>query len=97
MVEKMIDEKEALKLKKVYNHYLDKRKKMNSTKLKVEDFFGDVISKDSNSTEQMTKVNNFFCKNIMKINITIKFILFKPRKEKVKKFEPSAPPECSDY
>ena len=48
MVDKKIDEKEALELKKFYNHYLDKRKKiMNSTKFKVEDKIGDVISKDS--------------------------------------------------
>ena len=35
---------------------------MDSTKLKVEDFFGDVISKDSVSPEQITKLNNFSAK-----------------------------------
>ena len=46
MVDKIIDEKEAEELKKVYNHYIDKRKEiMTNTQFKVEDVFGDVISK----------------------------------------------------
>ena len=32
---------------------------MASTQFKVEDIFGDVISKDSISPEQITKLNNF--------------------------------------
>ena len=63
MIDKKINEKEALELKKVYNHYLDKRKKiMNSTKFKVEDIFGDVTSKDSVLPEQITKPNIFLAK-----------------------------------
>ena len=63
MIDKKIDEKEFIELKKIYNHYLDKRKEiMNSTKFKVEDIFGDVISKDSISQEQITKLNNFLAK-----------------------------------
>ena len=63
MVDKKIDEKESSELKKIYNHYLDKRKEiMDSTKFKVEDIFGDVISKDSISPEQITKLNNFLAK-----------------------------------
>ena len=63
MIDKKICDKEALELKKIYNHYLDKRKEiMNSTKFKVEDIFGDVISKDSISPEQITKLNNFLAK-----------------------------------
>ena len=63
MVVKKIDEKDALDLKKLYNQYVDKRTEiMNSTKFKVEDIFGDVISKDSISTEQITKLNNFSAK-----------------------------------
>ena len=63
MIEKKTDEKEALELKKIYNHYIDKRKQiMDSTKFKVEDLFGDVISKDSNSPEQITTLNNFLTK-----------------------------------
>ena len=62
-VDKKIDEKEALELKKKYNHYVDKRKEiMDSTKFKVEDIFGDVISKDSISPEQITKLNSFLAK-----------------------------------
>ena len=63
MIDKKIDKKEASELKKTYNHYFDKRKQiMDSTKLKVEDIFGDVISKDSISPEQITKLNNFLAK-----------------------------------
>ena len=63
MSDKKIDEKEALELKKIYNHYLDKRKQiMDSTKFKVEEIFGDVISKDSISPKQLTKLNNFLAK-----------------------------------
>ena len=65
MIDKKIDEKEALELKKLYNHYIVKRKKiMDSTKFKVEDIFGDVFSKDSISAEQITKPNNFLAKII---------------------------------
>ena len=35
---------------------------MNSTKFKVKDIFNDVVSKDSVSTEQRTKLNNFLAK-----------------------------------
>ena len=60
MVDKKIDEKEAQELKKIYNHYIDKGKGiMKYTSVKVEDNFADVISKDSISPEQITKLNNF--------------------------------------
>ena len=63
MIDKKIDEKEALELKKIYNHYIDKRKEiMNSTKFKVEDIFGDIVSKDSISPEQRTKLNIYSAK-----------------------------------
>ena len=63
MIDKKIDEKEALELKKIYNHHVDKRKEIvDSTKFKVEDIFGDVNSKDSISPEQITKLNNFLAK-----------------------------------
>ena len=35
---------------------------MDSTNFKVEDIFGDVISKDSISPEQITQLNNFLAK-----------------------------------
>ena len=63
MVDKKIDEKEAQELKKIYNHYIDKRSEiMKNTSFKVEDVFGDVISKDNFSQEQITKLNNFLAK-----------------------------------
>ena len=63
MIDKKIDEKEALELKKIYNHYVDKRIEfMDSTKFKVEDIFGEVISKDTISQEQIIKLNNFLAK-----------------------------------
>ena len=63
MVNKKIDEKEAQELKKIYNHYIDKRSEiMKNTNFKVEDVFRDVISKDNFSQEQLTKLNNFLAK-----------------------------------
>ena len=63
MVDKKICEKEAQELKKIYNHYIDKRSEiMKNTQFKVEDVFGDVISKDNFSQEQITKLNNFLAK-----------------------------------
>ena len=63
MVDKKIDQKEAEELKKIYNHYLDKRKEiMKNTSFKVEDVFGDVISKNNFSREQITKLYNFLAK-----------------------------------
>ena len=63
MIDKKIDEKEANQLKQIYNHYVDKRKEiMNSTKFRVEEIFDNVISKDTISTEQITKLNNFLAK-----------------------------------
>ena len=47
MVDKKIDEKEAEALRKVYNHYLDKRKEiLKNTTFEVKVIFVDVISKD---------------------------------------------------
>ena len=41
---------------------------MKNTTFKVEDIFGDVISKDSISPEQITELNNFFSqKNVYNI------------------------------
>ena len=63
MIDKKIDEKEANQLKQIYNHYLDKRSEiMKNTSFKVEDIFTDVINKDTISTEQITKLNNFLAK-----------------------------------
>ena len=46
MVHKKIDEKEAEELKKIYNHYIDKRSEiMKNTSFKVEDVFGMLLVK----------------------------------------------------
>ena len=65
---------------------------MDSTKFKVEDVFGDVISRDSLSPEQITRLNNFFSQNHVNININNKLNFFKPKKIKIFDIEPSAPP-----
>ena len=60
---KKVGEKAALELKKIYNNYLDNRSKLlKKTQFKVEDIFGNVISKDSISAEQINKPNNFLAK-----------------------------------
>ena len=60
VVDKKIDEKEAEQLKQIYAHYTDKRKEiMKSTQFKVEDVFTDVISRDTISKEQKTKLKIF--------------------------------------
>ena len=63
MTDKKIDQKEAEELKKIYNHYLDKRKEiMKKTSFRVEDVFGNVISKDNFSQDQINKPINFLAK-----------------------------------
>ena len=63
MIDKRINEKEADQLKQIYNHYIDKKSEiMKNTSFKVEDIFSDVISKDTISAEQITKLNNFLAK-----------------------------------
>ena len=80
-------------MKKLYNHYLDKRKKiMISTKFKVEDLFGVVIINDSNSLEQIFKLYCFLARRHLKINVKIKFSFFNLEKKTNIDNEPSAPP-----
>ena len=63
MIDKKIDQKESEQLKQIYNDYIDKRKEiMKNISFEVEDVFGDVISKDSFSPEQITKLSNFLAK-----------------------------------
>ena len=63
MIDKRIDQNEAEQLKQIYNHYVDKMSEiMKNTQFKIEDVFGDVISKDSISQEQKTKLNIFSAK-----------------------------------
>ena len=63
MIDKGVDEEEAAELKKIYNHYNDKRSEiMKNIQFNVEDVFGDVINKDAFSQEQITKPKNFLAK-----------------------------------
>ena len=63
MVDEKIVEKEAQEVRKVYNHYIDKRSEiMKTSSFKVEDVFGDIISKEYFSQEQITKLNKFLVK-----------------------------------
>ena len=63
MIDKKINEKESEQLKRFYNLYVDKKSEiMKNTQFKVEDVFTDVISKDTISTEQITKLNSFLAK-----------------------------------
>ena len=63
MVDKKIDQKEADQLKQIYNHYVDKNSEiMKNTSFRVKDVFNDVISKETISPEQITKLNNFLAK-----------------------------------
>ena len=86
-------------MKKIFNHYLDKRSEiMKNTQFKVKDIFGDIINNDCISSEQITKLRIFFGQNNVNNNFCINLNLFKPKMEKNSKYEPSAPPaECSNF
>ena len=59
MVGKVIDEKEGLELKKIYEFYLKNQKKiMSETKVSVEDIFGDMVE-NVTSNEQLQKLSSF--------------------------------------
>ena len=63
MIDKKNDQKEAEQLKQIYNHYIDQRKDiMKNTQFRIEDVFGDVISKDKFYQKQITELNNFSAK-----------------------------------
>ena len=63
MIDKKNYEKEAHQLKQIYIHYIDKTSEiLRNTSFEVEDVFGDIISKDSISPEQITKLNTFSAK-----------------------------------
>ena len=90
MIDKVINQKEADQLKQIYNHYVDEKSEiMKNTSFKIEDIFNDVINKIQ---YHKNKYLNFFSQNDVNININIKFNVFKPKKEKIKNYEPSAPP-----
>ena len=59
LIDKLIDEKEGLELKKIYDYYLNNQKKIkNETKVKVEDIFGDMLE-NVISNEQLQKLSSF--------------------------------------
>ena len=62
MVDKVIDEKEEIELKKMYEFYLNNKKRiMNETKFSVEDIFGDMVE-NVISNEQLQKLSSFLAK-----------------------------------
>ena len=66
---------------------------MKNNNSKVEDVFGDAISKDNFSQEQITKLNKFFSQNNVNINFCMKINLYKPRKNRNCDYQPS----CSSF
>ena len=65
MIDEKNDQKEAEELKTIPNVYIGERSEfMKNTQFKVEDVFGDVISKDNFSQEQITKPINFLTKTL---------------------------------
>ena len=82
-VDRKNDEKEALELKKIYNHYIDRRKEfMKNTQFRVEYVFDEVSNKGNFDQDQITKFS-FFSESKVSINIKIIFNVFKPRKKKM--------------
>ena len=62
MADKVIDEKEGLELKKIYEFYLKNQKKiMSETNVSVEDIFGDMVE-NVISNEQLQKLSSFLAK-----------------------------------
>ena len=48
MIDKKIDDKEAQEVKKIYNHYLEKRTDVTkNTQFKVEEIFGDTLNEET--------------------------------------------------
>ena len=62
-IDRKTDEKEPEELKRIYNKYIDKRKEiMKNTSFKVDDVFGDAMSKDKFSQDQITELNKFLAR-----------------------------------
>ena len=56
MIDKKIDEKDLLEVKKMYDHHLDKGSEiMKNTQFKVEDISGVIIGKNKMSQDQINK------------------------------------------
>ena len=77
LADKVIDEKEGIELKKLYEFHLNNQKKIRSeTKVSVEDIFGNMVD-NVISNEQLQKLSSFFSKN--EITISIRKSLFKKK------------------
>ena len=62
LADKVIDEKEGMELKKLYEFYLNNQKKiMSETKVSVEDIFGNMVD-NVISNEQLQKLSSFLAK-----------------------------------
>ena len=62
LADKVIDEKEGIELKKLYEFYLNNQKKiMSETKVSVEDIFGNMVD-NVISNEQLQKLSSFLAK-----------------------------------
>ena len=61
MADKVIDEKEGLELKKIYDFYLNNQKIMSETNVSVEDIFGDMVE-NVISNEQLQKLSSFLAR-----------------------------------
>ena len=63
MIDKVIDEKESDEVKKIYNHYTDKKDEiMKITKFSVEEVFGTLDLSKNISGEHIEKLNAFLSK-----------------------------------
>ena len=70
---------------------------MKNTSSKVEDVFGDVISKDYFSQEQIKKFNSFLAKKIVNVSIKINFNFFEPKKKKTLILNPLLLPNIQNF
>ena len=62
LADKVIDEKEGIELKKLYEFYLNNQRKiMSETKVSVEDIFGNMVD-NVISNEQLQKLSSFLAK-----------------------------------
>ena len=98
MIHKGLNEKERQELKKILNHYLDKREdNMKSTEISYLEIVGDILGKNV-SVEQITKLNNFCRQNDVNINFNRIIILFNRSKKCFEKsIKLNALPEFSIY
>ena len=65
MLDKKIADREAIEVKKISSHCLDNISDiLKKIQFKVEDTFGDFLSKNSSLPEQRNKLNNFSAKMI---------------------------------